>query len=82
MKKTDGLDGLDRVIMKVETEQIGSCVGHTAIAEAVRTYISERLPQEKYPPVSEDGPSQDLIDYYEGWNAYRKSVREALGVDL
>ena len=80
MEKTDGL--VELLAVEVGKFSIPSNKEITKLANSVRTYISERLPQDR--PLIHDTTGNDLCMYAKAraFNACLKSVREALGVEL
>ena len=85
MKKTDGLVQAIRQTKWPEGSNGTGDDGANAIAQSVRTYISERLPKECHEGIMELYKiNNDTIPlaHWTGFNACLKSVREALGVDL
>ena len=81
MEKTDGL--VELLAVEVGKFSIPSNKEITKLANSVRTYISERLPQERHTR-PEQCTSNEMFantcktDYV--WNTCLKSVREALGL--
>ena len=85
MKKTDGLQKIIKnwLTKPRDLDEIVNDMYDPAtkdLASAIRTYISECLPQEKELEYLPDGitPDYDISQSEEGWNACLKSVREAL----